>query len=179
MFCGECGQKVAQVVPWITATVMTPPPNLQAPTVRIERLLESIPESITLPPQPPTPVDDDVDRTVLSPRNAPAFTLTGPDGVVHHIRVATVIGRHPARPMHRPGIELLALLDETKSLSKSHAVVEPDGDIFTIEDLGSTNGVVIVGDDGSETDLPTGHRTPIPTGTVLALGDYIVTVGRS
>ena len=194
--------------PWIAPSAIQPPQSfVPQPTVPVPRLIASVPDSITAPPPAPvaapvasvvddddefdrtilvapTPVvdeddDDDLDRTILAPRKTPAFTLTGPDGVVHQIRVATVIGRSPARPLHRPGIELLPLPDVTKSLSKSHAVVEPEGDTLTIEDLGSTNGVVILGDDGSEIDVPTGRRTPLATGTVLALGDYILTIGRT
>jgi len=195
MFCGECGQKVTVLASAPAAEASAAPLH----TVPVSRLAAGVPHSIAVRPPPPVRVvadddldrtilaaptvveelDDDVERTVLAVRRTPAFTLTGPDGIAHPIRSATVIGRAPTRPTHRPGIELLALVDVTKSLSKSHAVVEPDGDIFTIEDLNSTNGVVIVGDDGSETNLPTGRRTPIPPGTVLALGDYIVTVGRS
>lgn len=119
----------------------------------------------------------DFDETIVAPRRLP-WTITGPDGIPHQIRTATVIGRAPQRPGDRPTAALLALPDPTKSLSKSHAIFEPDGDSLLVIDVGSTNGVVIMEPDGSETVVPAGRRVPLGTGVNLELGDYTLVIGR-
>jgi hypothetical protein len=160
MFCGECGRKVTQVASL---------PELVEPVVAVTPEPE---------PEPAHALDDEVERTILAPRRRPAWTLTGPDGIPHPIRVPTLIGRAPHRPADRPGLELLSLVDETKSLSKSHAIIAPDGESFTVEDIGSTNGVLLIGADGSETELPSGRAVTIERGSVLEFGDYTATIDR-
>jgi pSer/pThr/pTyr-binding forkhead associated (FHA) protein len=121
---------------------------------------------------------DDFEATILAPRRRP-WTITGPDGIAHPIRVPTVIGRAPQRPLDRSDAEVLPLADPTKSLSKSHAIVELDADGFAITDLGSTNGIVILDAAGHEVMLPVGVRVPVDAGTRLELGDFVLVVDRS
>jgi hypothetical protein len=187
MFCGECGRKVTQVA--APPELVEPP--VPEPTVAID-LPRAVPErlpafleapdvesEIPVEPEFAVELEDDIERTILVPRRRAAWTVTGPDGVPHAIRVATVIGRAPQRPANRRELELLSIVDDTKSLSKSHAIVDPTGDEMTIEDLNSTNGIVIIAADGSETELPSGRAVALEIGTVLGLGDCVLTIGRT
>lgn len=180
MFCGECGSKVTP------GSVIPPVQPVAAPAAPIVPLVVAptvapvvTPVQPVVTPAPPVfePLNDDFDETVISPR-APILTITGPDGIPHVIRTATVIGRAPQRPADRPEVDVLALADVSKSLSKSHAIVLPHGDELVIEDVGSTNGVIIKHPDGRETVLPAHRPFPLAVGTVLELGDYVLTIGQ-
>ncbi|CAN5357891.1 hypothetical protein BH11ACT2_BH11ACT2_09020 [soil metagenome] len=162
MFCGECGARVASVV-------AAP----AAPTVPIEPLHRTRAPGVQLPL-----TIDDFEATVLAPRRR-GWVITGPDGVGHHIRVPTVIGRAPQRPDDRDDVQVLPLVDPGKSLSKSHAILEPDGDGLTIRDLGSTNGIVVVDASGNEVMLPTDTPIPVVAGTRFELGDFVLVVDRA
>ena len=53
-------------------------------------------------------------------------------------------------------IAAIAVPDTTRTLSKTHARLELDDGAWTVFDLNSTNGVIVVGADGTETLLPGG-----------------------
>ncbi len=64
-----------------------------------------------------------------------------------------------------PGGAIAAVVvpDTTKTLSKNHARLElSDEGVWTVHDLDSTNGVIIVEADGTETLLPQGGSAPVP-----------------
>jgi hypothetical protein len=126
----------------------------------------------------PVELDEDFDETVISPRRHASWYLVAPDGTRHPIRSGTVIGRAPSAPLKRPTADLLSLADVTKSLSKTHAYLEPNGESLTIEDLASTNGVIVRAKDGGETEAMPGDRLALEPGSVVELGDYFLTVVR-
>ncbi len=67
------------------------------------------------------------------------------------------------------------LTDPDGLMSKSHAVFEVvSGDLF-VRDLGSTNGVVIIGSDDSETKVSS-ERAKVLSGDEVELGSYAITV---
>lgn len=82
-----------------------------------------------------------------------------------------VIGRNP---IGNPGEYLLAIDDNTKTISKTHARLSIKGDEWVLTDLNSTNGIVVFTDDGSEMYLEPGERV-IGSGRFL-LGDVAFTV---
>ncbi|HET8928822.1 MAG TPA: FHA domain-containing protein [Microbacterium sp.] len=57
--------------------------------------------------------------------------------------------------------------DGTRTVSKSHARLEPNAVGWMIVDLDSTNGVVLVGEDGVETDLEPGVAAPLTERSLL------------
>jgi hypothetical protein len=58
--------------------------------------------------------------------------------------------------------------DSTKTLSKNHARLELSEDgTWTVVDLDSTNGVIIIEPDGTESLLPRGGSAPVPGRFVL------------
>lgn len=74
-----------------------------------------------------------------------SFSLSG---------ASVVIGRNPTGD---PGEQRLAISDTTQTLSKTHARLVVQDDEWRLTDLDSTNGVVIVADDGTETLLDRGE----------------------
>lgn len=98
----------------------------------------------------------DLDSTVVAPRrNRPAWVLELPDGTEFSLESDVVIGRKP-EPIE--GSATLPIPDRTRTLSKSHVRLTRDGDRWLVEDLGSTNGLVLLNEDGSESELPQGVR---------------------
>lgn len=67
---------------------------------------------------------------------------------------SVVIGRNP---IGDPGEQRLAISDTTRTLSKTHARLVVHEDEWRLTDLHATNGVVVVGDDGTETLLDPGE----------------------
>jgi hypothetical protein len=78
----------------------------------------------------------------------------------------------------RPRYALLPLADPTKSLSKTHALIQPHGDFCTVENLGATNGVLIRSADGTESEAPLGWPMTIEPGAVLQLGGFVAGIVR-
>ncbi|MFT4211215.1 MAG: DUF5684 domain-containing protein [Microbacterium sp.] len=89
------------------------------------------------------PVDDD---TMIASRRRPAWLLRLPDGTAADLTAdAAVLGRRPG-PVHTaPGAQLIAVVEGTRTVSKTHALLRRQGDGWVISDLGSTNGVLIDG----------------------------------
>lgn len=96
--------------------------------------------------------EEDLERTVSVPRPASArsWELVLPDRSTIPLAQDNVIGR---RPEGAPGAHLIVIPDPTRTLSKTHVRLRLSGEIWVVEDLGSTNGVVLVHDDGSEQQL--------------------------
>lgn len=105
--------------------------------------------------------DDELDRTVVVARRPRIdWVLELPDGERLPLRdEEIIIGRKPRGP---EGMALLTIPDPTRTLSKSHARLRYDGDMWSIEDLGSTNGLVLLFDDDTEEDV-TPHSEVLAT----------------
>ncbi|MDD7946022.1 DUF5684 domain-containing protein [Microbacterium sp. NE2HP2] len=114
------------------------------------------------------PVDDEADvdeRTVLAARRGPQATLRLPNGSsVALSAAAVVLGRNPVAPDAAPDAQIIAIDDVTRTVSKTHALLQHTGTVWTITDLASTNGV-FVGPDDVEASGPT------PVSGVFHLGD--------
>lgn len=169
MFCGECGRRVD-----LAATDPGMPTSTAQPTTRIPRVA-------AVPPVPAAAVAPvaaavapvaapDVEETVLAPRRR-GWRIVTPAGEALPIRTATVIGRTP----QRVGDALpLPLVDPTRSLSKTHLRLEPTRDGIRIDDLGSTNGTIVVESDGVETELRGGQGLELSSAVRLELGEYVM-----
>jgi hypothetical protein len=127
--------------------------------------------SIPVMPVDPSPVtvaeevaeeddDDDFETVVVDRRPKTTWSLVLDDGRSFALTAETVaLGRKPTSA--EPAVQLLAIEDSTKTLSKTHALLRSTDDTWTILDLDSTNGVLTVGDDGAETLLPAGGSTQV------------------
>jgi hypothetical protein len=127
-----------------------------------------VPESV--PPVSPAPLpapdfDDtiiaedlpDFDDTVIVGRKSPVWILE--PGGSKSIRITSpvaLLGRNPAVNAVFPDAQLVLVPDSSKTMSKNHARIALDDGVWTIYDLGSTNGVVLVSADGEETVLESG-----------------------
>lgn len=104
---------------------------------------------------------------VLTLDNGMAFSLVGP----------TVIGRNPSQI--EGSSHLLQLPDLTRTVSKSHALLEPQGGMLWVTDLGSMNGTAVAEDGGELEPLPPHVRTVVRLGATLEFGDRLAGVGAA
>ncbi|MBW8762804.1 MAG: FHA domain-containing protein [Microbacterium sp.] len=134
---------------------------------RADRAASIKPVPVVLPvPEPQVPVaaaapdpataDDDIEATVVVHRSrGPRRVLVLDDGRTFALSATSiVIGRNPEG---EPGEQRLSIPDKTRTLSKTHARLVVQGEEWRLTDLHSTNGVVVVADDGAETLLDAGE----------------------
>jgi hypothetical protein len=81
------------------------------------------------------------------------------------------LGRNPVATAVHPGAPVLAVNDERKSVSKTHAMLEVDADGLWVHDLDSTNGVWVIPAGGEPIEVMPGRREAVPAGAVLELGE--------
>jgi FHA domain len=99
--------------------------------------------------------------------NAPVAVLRCDAGeVVVGLGAPTVIGRDPSPT---EGSAAAVVPGDTASVSKSHLLVEFDGNVLMVEDLGSTNGTTLVTEAGQE-QLDSGRRARLADGDHVVLG---------
>ena len=101
-----------------------------------------------------------------------------PSGEHTVVSTALFIGRNPTRAVGDVEGELLSVNDTTKSVSKTHALLEVvQGQLF-VTDLDSTNGVYVVSDEADDVQAAPMQRTPVPPGSDLELGEFLIQVER-
>lgn len=138
----------------LAAQVRPAPPAAAAPPARIPA------------PAPTADEDEEFDATVVvSRRRGARRVLVLDDGRRFALSATSiVIGRNPEG---QPGEQRLPIPDRTRTLSKTHARLVVQGDEWRLTDLRSTNGVVVVADDGAETLLDPGE-------SVIGAGRFIL-----
>ncbi len=123
--------------------------------------------------------DGDVrdDDTMIAARRRPRWALELPDGSEVELTAdAVVLGRRPAAPSQAPAAQLVGIADATRTVSKTHALLRRHGETWTIADLDSTNGVVVVDGSGAERELAPGASLALES--VFLLGDAQVRMRR-
>ncbi|WP_295838731.1 DUF5684 domain-containing protein [uncultured Microbacterium sp.] len=135
----------------------------------------------TQPEVPAVSADDDfdaLDRTVVTRRKRIPWALIPPSGASVDITSTVVIlGRRPGPDAAHPDAQLVAISDETRTVSKTHARLELRGDTWYVTDLHSTNGVLFATLMGTEVEAPPGEE--IEAGERFFLGDAEVRLSRS
>ena len=118
-----------------------------------------------VPPVPPVP-------PAAASETPRVWRLRSADGVDFVVQGRVVAGRDP-RPeaVGGGGATPVAIPDPARSMSKTHALLEVDGDRLLATDLDSTNGVRIWPDGGDPIELEPGVAAPVPVDAVLLLGD--------
>ena len=113
-----------------------------------------------LPPHHHDDDDDDSETIVVDrrPRVQWHLHLEGSEPLPL-VSERVVLGRRPAPTV--PGTQLLAIPDTTRTLSKSHARLDLVDGAWTITDLDSTNGVLLVDDAGEESEIASGEPAPV------------------
>jgi len=119
------------------------------------------------------------DETIVAPRRRTEWMLTPPLGApIRLTSPVLILGRRPADDPEYPQAQLIDVADETRTVSKTHARLELVADRWTITDLESTNGVVIIGDDGTEIDLPAGGSHTVVEKFLLGDAELRLTRGQ-
>ncbi|WP_150953130.1 DUF5684 domain-containing protein [Microbacterium testaceum] len=135
----------------------------------------------TQPEVPAVSRDEDfdaLDRTVVTRRKRIPWALVPPSGTPVDLTSTTVIlGRRPGPDSAYPDAQLVAITDETRTVSKTHARLELRGDTWFVTDLHSTNGVLFATLMGTEVEAPPGEE--IEAGERFFLGDAEVRLSRS
>ena len=102
-------------------------------------------------------LDESFDETIVAVRRRTVWTLVPTLGAPIPLTAdVVIIGRRPHREPDYGDAQLVAIPDETRTVSKTHARMELTADGWTIVDLDSTNGVILIGEDGAEKDAPAG-----------------------
>ena len=129
---------------------------------------------------PGTMVPEFEEATTLSARRSKPqyWTLTLPNGIVELVTGRIVIGRQPEFMPSLPSARLIPVPDPTRSVSKNHACFSISGANLVVEDLGSTNGIIVTRPDGHEHDIGVRGRAELEAGAKVELGDVVLTVGR-
>jgi pSer/pThr/pTyr-binding forkhead associated (FHA) protein len=151
----------------------------------------SVPSVISAVPGAParfTQAPDD-DENIDETRHAPAragitasrtgFRLAFDDGTSHVVTGRSLVGRNPAASNGEEVTALVALNDASKSLSKTHALLEQREGVLHVTDRHSTNGSRLIAADGRATALTPGEATAVPVGASVAFGDRIARIERS
>ncbi len=170
---------------------ITPPPGLipsgpaeTSETLRVPERTPILPVFVPGGPRVTPPAAADAPTPVRGPapsalpRREQQWTLTLHDDSVIYVSGTLLLGRDPARVEHWEGASLLRVNDPEKSVSKTHAAVDGSGDELRITDLFSTNGVVVIGADGTERPLEPGVAVSVPSGSWIELGRYRMRVER-
>lgn len=130
--------------------------------------------------RPEVPSDDDFDaleRTVVARRKRIPWALIAPNGETVDLTSSVVIlGRRPGPDAAHPDAQLVPIVDETRTVSKTHARLELRGDTWYVTDLESTNGVLFATLMGTEVEAPPGEE--IEAGERFFLGDAEVRLTR-
>jgi len=100
------------------------------------------------------------------------------DGSRVEVRGATLLGRAPAPVAGEGAVQLVAVADDTRSVSKTHLAILPSRRGVLVVDRGSTNGSAVVRD-GSDLPLTPGDPVPVQAGDVVRFGDRTLTVERA
>lgn len=150
---------------------------------------------ITLPPgiadsgtlkrdraEPPAPVErDEITFFPAAPGIAVAarwrLTFDGAGEVI--VDDVLFLGRDPVATAAHAGAPVLALSDETKSVSKTHAMVEVVGGVLRIHDLDSTNGVWVSAPGSDPVEVVPGEPVVVASGSRVELGDFALRVTHS
>ena len=114
--------------------------------------------------------DADVDETVMVRRKKVTWQLVPASGSAIALTSDVVLlGRRPAPDGAFPRAQLVAVPDEARTVSKTHARLELRGERWLVTDLGSTNGVLLRTLMGEEIEIEPG--TEIDAGERFFLGD--------
>lgn len=153
-----------------------PVPGAAAPVASVLLGADALPEDVDRTVVTPRRTDDeDLEATVVVDRRSRMrWHLVLEDGTRLPLTgEAVVLGRNPDAA---PGEQKLAVPDRTRTLSKTHARLDLQGEEWRLTDLHSTNGVVLVADDGTETLLDPGESV-MGTGRFI-LGEVALQVVR-
>ena len=142
--------------------------------IAVPASVESATHRIARPTAEPTSASAPAaeDTRVAAPRR---WSLVLPDGTRVGLESPVLLGRDPAGIPDQPDAGLLPVVDPGKTVSKTHARLEPGAEGVGVRDLHSTNGVAI--DTAAGRQLVTaGGSAVAPSGATIMLGSFAVRV---
>ena len=89
------------------------------------------------------------------------------------------MGRNPVANPHWPNAQLVPVVDKTKSVSKTHTLIEANAEGLWVTDLKSTNGVVVTHADGREVEAQGDQRLSVDHGCGIELGTFIIQIEKA
>lgn len=167
------------------------------PAIRMEESVTPGPHTRVVPPAPYEQVsnasyralDDEVERTRLreartkvayAPSRAqsrPRATLLLWDNRVVVLEGTALVGRNPSpREGEAIPVQVIAVIDRGRSVSKTHLAIGVDTDGVWLKDRNSTNGTVVTLEDGQQILCAPEQKVRVPIGASVAFGDYWLTV---
>ncbi|QMU97081.1 FHA domain-containing protein [Microbacterium esteraromaticum] len=174
--------------PAAPAPAPAPAPAAPAPAPAAPAPAAPAPAAAPAPSLPPSAASAAVvSSTAGQPAHAPSpgepaagvrAVLQLDDGSRIEVRGATLIGRAPAPVAGEGAVQLVAIADDTRSVSKTHLAILPARRGVLVVDRGSTNGSAIVRA-GSEMPVTPGDPAPVQVGDVVRFGDRTLTVERA
>lgn len=173
---GTAPAAIAPVPPPVvvaTPTLLPPPPPPPAPAQSSVMIASPIQTALPTYPTDTGAVDD---RTQKVPRKSrSAHWRVTPQGLASIPLVSTlVIGRQPSSGSNEGAFVTVPKSENT--VSKSHAKFELVDGVVHVTDLGSANGTILVGPADELIDCQPNTPTPVPSGYVIELGDFVVTL---
>ncbi|QEA28390.1 FHA domain-containing protein [Microbacterium sp. CBA3102] len=166
------------------ATVTPPPAPAPAPAASPAPVIPPAPAPV-MPPAPAAQPVPAPEPPVPAPAAVPADVPVVPAGVRAilvldtgervEVRGTTLFGRSPSAAAGEGEALLVPVVDDTRSVSKTHIAVMPARRGVFIVDRASTNGSAIVRD-GVETALAAGHPAELRTGDTVRFGDRFLQV---
>jgi hypothetical protein len=119
--------------------------------------------------------------TAAPPAHPAACTIIFDTGIRFEASRGGLIGRNPEPRAGETGMELLAVPDDTLSVSKTHAAFGIDAQGFWVSDRDSRNGVAIRSVDGASTIVPAGERSYVRAGDTVYIGQrsFVVHAGKA
>jgi Family of unknown function (DUF5684)/FHA domain len=151
----------------------TPQPELAAKPETLAAQPAAAPEPQPRPPARSAPpsrrvgmslVEEttELDQTMLASRFRQNWAIVGRDGnAVELTGNIVVAGRKPGTMRAHPDAQLLIVPDTSRTVSKAHALLRLVRGVWMVRDLGSTNGVILVGADGTERLLAPDQEEPL------------------
>lgn len=101
--------------------------------------------------------------------------LATENGRSWELRRPALVGRKPFDP-RRPNADLIALPDLSRTLSRTHLLMERSDTTVWATDLQSTSGTELLAPDGSRTRLEAGGRSAVPIGSIIVCGTQRIRV---
>jgi len=113
-----------------------------------------------------------VARADLTPR----WSAVLDDGRELDVRGLVLLGRNPQPSPGEEADELVKVLDDTRTVSKTHLSLEVQDDGLVVVDRGSTNGSTVTTPQGRTRRCTAWSPLEVPDGSVVSMGDHWLTV---
>ncbi|MFB9958408.1 FHA domain-containing protein [Agromyces bracchium] len=152
-----------------------PPPGIRPPSA----LPIAPPAALPIAPPSTPPTAPAQAEPPARPAPTGPWRLRSADGIEFPVRDRVVAGRDPSPPAWLQGAVVVAVPDHTRSMSKTHALLESRGGRLLVTDLDSTNGVRVWPEGEEPVDLEPGVPAEAPLDAVILLGDVAFLVERA